>query len=128
MVSGLARRLQQSDRAVDCRGAQVHVPLRRAQIRVAGQFLDRPRPKVTARTVNYELRCLTTFFMWARRQNLIFVNPASAIEKFRVPRRALARFLTSGQLQKLFAACDERERRLYQTFFLSGMRKGALER
>jgi integrase len=85
------------------------------------------RPKVTARTINFELRTLTTFSRWARRQNLIFVNPASAVEKLRVPSRALPRFLTSEQLKRVFASCGERERRVYQTFFLSGMRRGERE-
>jgi len=85
------------------------------------------RRKVSPRTINYELRCLATFFSWARRENIVFVNPAIGVEKFRVPKRALPRFMTSDQLRKFFVACDEREQRLYQTILLTGMRKGEAE-
>ena len=68
---------------------------------------------VSARTINYELRCLFTFFRWAIKQNLLFVNPVANIEKFRVPKRSLPRFMTSEELREFFAACREDERRVF---------------
>jgi len=83
--------------------------------------------RVTPRTINYELRCLFTFFRWANKQNYLFANPVTNIEKFRVPRRSLPRFMTSEDIRKFFAACREDERRLFSTVLLTGMRKGEVE-
>jgi integrase len=82
------------------------------------------RSAVSARTVNYELQVLRTYFRWAIKRNLLFVNPATTVERFRVPKQALPKFLTAEQLKQLFAACSERERRLFMTILLSGMRRG----
>ncbi len=82
--------------------------------------------QVSARTVNYELRCLFTFFRWCIKQNHLFANPAANIEKFRIPKRSLPRFMTSDELRKFFAACSEDERRLFCTILLTGMRKGEI--
>lgn len=87
----------------------------------------RLRTKVTARTVNYELRTLYTFLQWAVRQNLLVVNPATGIERFRVPKRALPKFMTSDELRQFFEAADDEERRLFMTILLSGMRRGEVE-
>jgi integrase len=83
--------------------------------------------RVSVRTINYELRCLFTFFRWAIKQNHLFANPVANIEKFRIPKRSLPRFLTSDELRKFFAACQEDERRLFSTILLTGMRKGEVE-
>jgi integrase/recombinase XerD len=85
------------------------------------------RRKVVPRTVNYELRVLFTFFRWCIKKNYLFINPASQIERFRVPKRALPKFMTSEDIKKFFAACDERSQRLYGTILLTGMRKGEAE-
>jgi integrase len=83
--------------------------------------------RVTPRTINYELRCLFTFFRWAVRQNYLFVNPVTNVEKFRVPKRSLPRFVTSDDIRKFFVACREDERRLFSAILLTGMRKGEAE-
>ena len=83
--------------------------------------------RVSVRTINYELRCLFTFFRWAIKQNHLFANPVANIEKFRVPKRSLPRFMTSEEIRKFFAACREDERRLFSTILLTGMRKGEIE-
>jgi integrase len=83
--------------------------------------------RVSVRIVNYELRCLFTFFRWAVKQNHLFVNPVTNIEKFRMPKRSLPRFMTSEEIRKFFAACREDERRLFSTILLTGMRKGEIE-
>lgn len=85
------------------------------------------RRRVSQRTVNYELRVLFTFFLWAIKRNLLFLNPVATIERFRLPKRALPKFMTAGDLKKFFAACDESDRRLFMSILLSGMRKGEVE-
>jgi integrase len=87
----------------------------------------RLRPTVTARTVNYELQILRAFFRWAVRHNHLFVNPTDTIERFRIPKQAVPKFLTVDELTRLFAVCKERERRLFMTILLTGMRKGEAE-
>ncbi|HLG56867.1 MAG TPA: tyrosine-type recombinase/integrase [Vicinamibacterales bacterium] len=82
------------------------------------------RPAVSPRTVNYELQVLSTYFRWAITRNVLFINPTTTVERFRVSKQALPKFLTSEQLKKLFAACSERERRLFMTILLTGMRRG----
>jgi integrase/recombinase XerC/integrase/recombinase XerD len=83
--------------------------------------------KVSPRTINYELRVLFTFFHWAIKRNHLFLNPVTLVERFRVPKRVLPKFLTAEELKKFFAACDEDERRLFMSILLSGMRKGEVE-
>jgi integrase/recombinase XerC len=85
------------------------------------------RRRGTPMTVNYELRVLQTYFRWAVRHNYLFVDPASHIERFRLPKRALPKFLTSDDLAKLFNACTPGERRLFVAILLTGMRKGEVE-
>ena len=84
----------------------------------------RLRQVVTPRTVNYELQALHTFYKWAVARNYLFVNPVSAVERFRIPKRSLPKFLTTDALKKLLAACNEWERRLFTTILMTGMRKG----
>lgn len=84
----------------------------------------RLKARIMPTTVNYELRVIGTFFRWAVRHNVLFVSPATTIERFRVPKRALPKFLSTDQLKKLLDACDDRERRLFTTVLLTGMRKG----
>jgi integrase len=87
----------------------------------------RLRRRVTPKTVNYELRVLQTYFRWAVRHNYLFVDPASNVERFRLPKRALPKFLTSDELTKFFRACTPCERRLFTAILLTGMRKGEVE-
>src|SRR5260221_445862 len=87
----------------------------------------RLRVRVTPKTINYELRVLQTFFRWAITGNHLFTNPASVVERFRIPERALPKFLTVEELTKLFKACTDGERRLFMTILLTGMRKGEVE-
>ena len=81
---------------------------------------------VTQRTVNYELQVLHTFFRWAITSNQLLTNPASVVERLRIPKRALPKFLTVDELKKLLEACTDRERRLFMTILLTGMRKGEI--
>jgi hypothetical protein len=45
--------------------------------------------KVTQKTINYEIQCLQTFLHWAIRQNYLFSNPATRVERFRVSKKLL---------------------------------------
>jgi integrase/recombinase XerD len=85
------------------------------------------KPRVSRRTINYELRALFTFFHWAIKRNYLFLNPAATVERFRLPKRVMPKFMTSEELQKFFAVCDEFDRRLFMTILLTGMRKGEAE-
>ena len=85
------------------------------------------RTKVAQRTVNYELRVMFTFFAWAVRRNHLFLNPAANVERFRLPKRVLPKFMTTEELKKFFAACDDGDRRLFMAILLSGLRKGEVE-
>jgi site-specific recombinase XerD len=85
------------------------------------------RAKVSPKTINYELQALATFFSWSIKRNHLFINPAAQIERFRVPKRALPKFMTSEELRKFFGACREDDRRLFMSILLTGMRKGEVE-
>ena len=82
------------------------------------------KPVVAPRTINYELQVLRTFFRWAVKRNLLFVNPTALVERLRIPRQAVPKFLTSEELKRLFAACNGVERRLFMTILMTGMRRG----
>jgi len=92
-------------------------------------WLGRKRLKrvVTKKTVNYELETLRTFFLWSIKRNYLFVNPMQHVERFRLPKRSLPKFMTTEELKRFFAACDPWERRVFSILFLSGMRRGEME-
>lgn len=100
---------------------------RRANAKFGWLGRKRFRSSITPRTVNYELQVLRTFFRWAVRRNYLFVNPAGPVERLRIPKRSLPKFLTADQLKRLFTVCSERERRLFMTILMTGMRKGEAE-
>ena len=83
--------------------------------------------KVSQRTINYELQCLCTFFKWAIKRNHLFINPATNVEKFRIPKRSMPKFMTSEELRRFFRYCAPDEQRLFSTILLTGMRKGEVE-
>jgi site-specific recombinase XerD len=85
------------------------------------------KARISPRTINYELRVLFTFFAWAIKRNHLFSNPVALVERFRLPKRVLPKFLTADQLKKFFGACDEDDRRLFMSILLTGMRKGEVE-
>lgn len=85
------------------------------------------RPTISQKSVNYELQVLQTFFGWAMGRNYLTANPATPVERYRVRKQALPKFLTAEQLNRLFAACEEPERSLFTAILLTGMRKGEVE-
>lgn len=82
--------------------------------------------RISVRTINYELRCVFTFFRWAIKQNHLFVNPVTNIEKFRADAFA-ASVHDIRRDPEVLAACRADERRLFSTILLTGMRKGEIE-
>jgi site-specific recombinase XerD len=106
-----------------------HQTVRTAKDRAKFGWLGRHgiRRQVQQQTINYELRALFTFFHWAIKRNHLFINPAALVERFRIPKRALPKFMTPEELKKFFAACDEDERRLFMSILMTGMRKGEIE-
>jgi integrase len=100
-------------------------PTDRAQFGWLGRH--RIRKRVSLPTINYELRALFTFCQWAIKRNHLFINPVAAVERFRVPKRALPKFMTKDELKSFFEACYPDERRLFMSILLTGMRKGEIE-
>lgn len=92
-------------------------------------FLGRKRfkPVVTPRTINNELQAIRTFFGWCVSRNLLFINPTTNVERLRVSKRSLPKFLTTEQLKALFIACNPVERRLFSTILMTGMRRGEVQ-
>ena len=82
---------------------------------------------VTKKTVNYELETLRTFFIWSVKRNFLFAAPTENVERFRLPKRSLPKFMTSEELSAFFAACPPWERRIFSILLLSGMRRGEME-
>jgi integrase/recombinase XerD len=82
---------------------------------------------VTKKTVNYELETLRTFFLWAVKRNYLFTAPTETVERFRLPKRSIPKFMTSEELSRFFAACSPWERRIFSILLLSGMRRGEME-
>ena len=83
--------------------------------------------KVSQRTINYELQCIQTFLQWAIKQNYLFSNPAPAVERFRLPKKTIPKFMTSEELTRFFTACNPDQRVVFSTMLLTGMRKGELK-
>jgi integrase/recombinase XerD len=82
---------------------------------------------VTKKTVNYELETLRTFFLWAVKRNYLFTAPTETVERFRLPKRSLPKFMTTEELSAFFAASSPWERRIFSILLLSGMRRGEME-
>lgn len=102
-------------------------PVRKDNAKFGWLGRKRFRPSIAPRTLNYELRVIRTFFHWAVRRNLLFINPATEVERLRISKRVVPTFLTSEQLRRLFTVCNESERHLFMTVLLTGMRKGEVE-
>lgn len=102
-------------------------PVRKTNAKFGWLGRKRFRPSIAPRTVNYELRVVRTFFQWAVRRNYLFVNPATEVERLRISKRVVPKFLSSEQLRRLFMVCNDAERHLFMTVLLTGMRKGEVE-
>src|SRR5258708_12824641 len=81
----------------------------------------RIKAHVSPRTINYELRTLGTFFLWAINRNYLFLNPAAPVERFLTYNRVLPNFMTSAELKTFFGACKEDDRPLFMRILLTGL-------
>jgi integrase len=61
------------------------------------------------------------------KRNLLFATPMQHVERFRLPKRSLPKFMTAAELEAFLAACTVWERRIFSILLLSGMRRGELE-
>ncbi len=86
--------------------------------------------RVTPRTVNYELCVLRTFFYFLiRERNLQIQNVCARFKQLKDPRvKAKRRPPTYRQdeLNRILAQCDENEKAIFATFFLTGLREEEL--
>ncbi len=91
------------------------------------QHKNRP---ITPRTINYEIAVLRTFFYFLiRGRNLPIGNPCANFKQLKDPRvKAKRRPPTYKQdeLDRIFAACDEREKTIFATLLLTGFREEEL--
>jgi integrase len=91
------------------------------------QHKDRP---ITPRTINYEIAVLRTFFYFLiRDRNLPIGNPCANFKQLKDPRvKAKRRPPTYSleELDRIFAACDEREKTTFATLLLTGLREEEL--
>ena len=86
--------------------------------------------RITPRTINYELSVLRTFFYFLiRERNLPIANPCAKFKLLKDPRvKAKRRPPTYRQeeLDKIFGVCDEREKTIFATLLLTGLREEEL--
>lgn len=85
------------------------------------------KAQISKRTLNYEIQTIFSFFRWAIRSNYAFVNPCAPVEKLRVPKKAMPKFLTRDELRKFLEVCTDVDRRKFGIILLSGMRRGEAE-
>lgn len=102
-------------------------PTRQANAKFGWLGRKRFKPQIAPRTINYELRVIRTFLRWCVARNHLFVNPATNVEWLRIPKVSMPKFLTTEELKRLFAACDDRDRRLFATILMTGMRRGEVQ-
>ena len=85
---------------------------------------------ITARTVNFEVSTLRTFFYYLiKERGLVMENPCSRFKKLRDAKRlGRSRPPTYSQeeMTALFLHCDEFERAIFATLLLTGLRKKEL--
>ncbi len=92
-------------------------------------FGERERP-VSPATVNFEGTVLRTFFYYLiRERGLKMENPCARFKPLRAERERLKRkpsVYTQDELSKLWKACDTREKAIFASLLLSGLRKQEL--
>ena len=89
-----------------------------------------PGRRITPRTINYEVAVLRTlFYFLIRERNLPIKNPCANFKELKDPRAKAKRrppTYRQEELDKIFAACDEHEKAIFQTFLMTGMREEEL--
>lgn len=86
--------------------------------------------RITPRTINYEISVLRTFFYFLiRERNLPIENPCANFKLLKDP-RAMAKSrpptYRQEEIDRIFAACDEREKTIFATLLLTGLREEEL--
>ncbi|MHB8652793.1 MAG: tyrosine-type recombinase/integrase [Terriglobia bacterium] len=85
---------------------------------------------VSPATVNFEVTVLRTFFYYLIRERGIFMeNPCARSKPLRSQKERLKRrpqTYSQQDLNKLFAECDDTERAMYASLYLTGLRKDEL--
>jgi site-specific recombinase XerD len=83
--------------------------------------------KVRPATVNFELGVVRRWFNFLRRElGLEIENPCQSFQPLRDAAslgRGRPSVYTNDELERLFAACDERERVVFETLLLTGLRE-----
>jgi integrase len=89
-----------------------------------------PGRKVRPATVNFELGVVRRWFNFLRRElGLEIENPCQSFQPLRDAAslgRGRPSVYTNEELERLFAACDERERVVFETLLLTGLRESEL--
>jgi integrase len=88
---------------------------------------DRP---ITARTINFEVGTLRTFFYYLiNDRGLPVANPCARFKHLKDERKkakSRPQPYTQEELNRLFAACDEKKKAIFATLLLTGLRKNEL--
>jgi integrase len=88
---------------------------------------DRP---ITARTINFEVGTLRTFFYYLiNDRGLPIANPCARFKRLKDEKKkahSRPQPYTQEELDRLFAACDEKKKAIFATLLLTGLRKREL--
>jgi integrase/recombinase XerD len=89
-----------------------------------------PNRRITPCTINYEVAVLRTFFYFLiRERNVAIGNPCANFKELKDPRAKAKRrppTYSQEELDRIFAECDEREKVIFSTFLLTGLREEEL--
>ena len=89
-----------------------------------------PGRRITARTINYEVAVLRTFFYFLiRERNLPIGNPCAQFKQLKDPRAKSNRrppTYRQEEIDRILDACDEFERTIFATLLLTGLREEEL--
>ena len=92
----------------------------------AERYIRERREEVSDRTVGIELGCVHRLFNWAESLELIASNPIKRVKAPPRPRPVVRRALDKNEVEALLAASPQRYRDIWQTFLLTGVRRGEL--
>ncbi len=86
--------------------------------------------RITPRTINFEISTLRTFFYFLiRERNLPIGNPCAKFKQLKDPRAKANRrppTYRQEEIERIFAKCDEREKTIFGTLLLTGLREQEL--
>jgi len=88
---------------------------------------DGVQPGARAKTINFELNALRTILYEAVKRGYLSENPLKGVRKLKVEDSKRIRVLTPVEMGTLLDHTPDDLRPIFQTFLLTGMRKGELE-